>query len=108
MRVSTKTRELVVRRDHHACVCCGGRVRSGQVHHRTPRGMGGTKLAAANLPGNLILGCAHCHLTRWESDRDWAYRLGYLVHRGTDPLTVPVYWFHSWVLLDNTGGKRYI
>lgn len=54
--------------------------------------MGGVSRAGTfvNWPSNLIRLCDLMHRTI-ESDREWAYGLGYLVRRGEDPATVPVY-----------------
>jgi hypothetical protein len=54
--------------------------------------MGGVHGAGkhVNRPTNLLRLCTLCHRTV-ESQREWAYTMGYLVARPTDPATVPVY-----------------
>lgn len=81
------TRHTVTTRDLGACLLCG--TRAGlTVHHRIPRGRGGT-----NDPANLITLCGSgttgCH-GYLERERLTAYRGGYLLHTGTDPTTVPI------------------
>lgn len=86
---SAKLRALVEARDQ-ACVRCGRVVPRDEdsIHHRIPRGRGGE-----NTAENLLLLCGSgttgCH--GWvESNRAEAYRLGYLVQTGIDPLDMPV------------------
>lgn len=69
-------------------------VRPHSVHHRQPRGAGGTSRAGANSPANLLLLCGTgttgCH-GEVEAMRADAYeRLGFLVRHPTDPATVPI------------------
>lgn len=79
------------------------------VHHRTPRGMGGSKNPALSQPANLLLLCGSgvtgCH--GWtESNRTKATDRGLLVRRRHDPAEVPFadIYGQQW-LLDNQGGK---
>lgn len=60
----------------------GDRGIAWSVHHRRPRGSGGTSVPWINFPSNLILLCGSgttgCH--GWvESHRDEARALGFLV-----------------------------
>lgn len=74
----------------------GERGRDWSLHHRLPRGMGGTKTSSAIDADYLLVVCGSgttgCH--GWlESHRAEAYRLGYLLRHTTpptDPTTVPV------------------
>ncbi|URM87380.1 HNH endonuclease [Gordonia phage Banquo] len=71
-----------------------------QVHHRRPRGMGGTRDQAANALSNLFYVCYPCH--RWiEENRAEALEDGYLVSRLSPvaPADVPVLY---------RGTKRYM
>ena len=112
---SSKVFDLVWSRDRGSCVRCGcelvgARGLSWSVHHRRPRGSGGTSLKWVNLPGNLILLCGSgttgCH--GWiESHRAFARASGFLVRLNGDqlPTTVPVHHsVHGLVLLDDMGG----
>lgn len=107
-RLSAKLRAAVLDRDGHRCVRCGialDQAWTYSIHHRTPRGMGGSK--RANTMPNLITLCGSgvtlCH--GWiESHRDAARDLGYLVRRGHDPATTPVLIAgRGLVLLDDRG-----
>ena len=72
---------------------------NGQIHHRIPRGMGGSKAPYINRPPNLVLLCLQCH--SWaESYRASAMEAGWLVLRRVDPATVPIHSvLHGVVLL---------
>lgn len=79
-----------------------------EVHHRRPRGAGGSSRPDTNLPSNLVLLCGTsttgCH-GFCESERDAAREQGWLVRQGGDPAAVPV--LHAafgLVLLDAVGG----
>lgn len=101
-------RLVIVARAGGSCELCGIPVAfvddDGQVtplaaysiHHRQPRGMGGTSDPAANSATNLLLLCgtgtSGCH-GLVESQRALAVGHGWLVPRPTDPATVPVLLF---------------
>lgn len=65
------------------------------IHHRQPRGMGGSRQPDTNAASSLLLVCGTattpdgCHQLI-ESQRALAYTNGWLVRRPTDPATVPV------------------
>lgn len=91
-----RTRRLVQRRDAWKCARCGrdaGTHWSGDsIHHRRPRSHPWPGL---HQPANLLLLCGSgttgCH--GWvHAHPAPAYRLGYLVHMGKDPATIPVYY----------------
>ena len=80
--------EKVIARDLGACVRCGRHVAhlargiAWSIHHRRPRGAGGTVLAWVSAAANLIILCGSgttgCH--GWvESNRKDARAAGYLV-----------------------------
>jgi 5-methylcytosine-specific restriction enzyme A len=100
---SDKTRRLVYDRARELCERCGAYARGGAVHHRRPRGAGGTRRPETNLPANLMCLCEPCHLTI-ESRRDMARACGWLVRQTQDPKCVPVLTVHGWVFLDDEGG----
>lgn len=94
-------RALVIERDGHACRRCGRPLpagRGGSVHHRIPRGMGGTSWSGIHSPALLVLLCGDgttgCH--GWvESNRAAALRLGWLLSRHLfqiDPADIPLRW----------------
>jgi 5-methylcytosine-specific restriction protein A len=86
-----KTRLLVHERDQSACVRCGKSADPWdmQVHHRRPRGMGGSRDPETNSPANLVVVCPGCH--EWvESHRLEASSLGLLVPQREAPSKWPV------------------
>lgn len=108
MSFTRLTREIIYNRDKMRCFRCGNP--AAQIHHRRPRGMGGTRRRNTDLPSNGIVLCGvggtdGCH--GWvESNRSDAYTQGYLVRQGEEPATVPVlYWGQTYYLLDDNGGK---
>ena len=95
------TRHLVVARAQGCCERCHRYAMSGahSLHHRRPRGMGGTK--TPDTPANLVLLCGTgttgCH--GWvESHRAVAIAQGWLVPRRDprDPADVPVLIDEAW------------
>jgi 5-methylcytosine-specific restriction protein A len=104
---STRVRRLVAERADWRCEVCARPITGDHsVHHRLPRGMGGSRHAVINSPANLLLLCGSgttgCH--GWiESHRETAYALGLLVHRGHSPAEVPVHTIHGRVLLRQDG-----
>lgn len=105
----------VLMRDDNKCAKCGKQIsgergRDWSLHHRRPRGAGGTSLVWPNLPGNLILlhgsGVDGCH-GDVESYRDDAREKGFLValNGKRKSSAVPIlHAVHGWVLLDDHGG----
>lgn len=100
----TATRQVVIDRADFRCERCGKRLlnKGASIHHRIPRGAGGTKDPLINHPVNLALLCGTgttgCH--GWvESNRSEAYATGWLVHRWEDPSTV---------LITDLHGNRFI
>lgn len=112
-RPTSSTLRTVWARDLSRCFRCMVILHHGRggysVHHRKPRGMGGSKDPAINTAANLLLLCGSgvdgCH--GWvETNREQAIDLGYLISRLSDrpPDTVPVKrWGVEWVLLDADG-----
>lgn len=92
---SQAVRGLVLTRDAHACQWCGRHVYDGgfSIHHRRPRGMGGSRRRDANSPSNLVTLCGSgttgCH-GHVESHRDDARQRGFLVPLASDPLMHPI------------------
>jgi 5-methylcytosine-specific restriction protein A len=85
------TRLLVHERDQSACVRCGKSADPWdmQVHHRRPRGMGGSKDPETNSPANLIVVDPACH--SWiEEHRMEASSDGFLVPQRESPSKWPV------------------
>jgi 5-methylcytosine-specific restriction enzyme A len=96
------TRELVRRRANYGCERCG-LARGKQIHHRDPRGAGGSSRPEVNHASNLVLLCADCHL-HVESKRLEAVGEGFLIPDGLHPLNVPVRLFYGLHKLTDDGG----
>lgn len=104
-------RDEVIGRSQDHCERCG-RALYGQpysIHHRRPRGMGGTLRPEANLPSNLLVICGSattpgsCH--QWiESRRAEAYEDGLLLRQTDDPSQMPVLLERGWVRLTDDCG----
>lgn len=91
------TRHLLACRSGQRCECCGKPIRRGErssMHHRLPRGMGGSKLPGTHGLDRLLLvhgdGTSGCHWWLEEAVRGAAYDLGLLVPRGQDPAAWPL------------------
>ncbi len=106
MRIPAKSLTVVMARAGSECELCGDR--ATQTHHRRPKGSGGSSDPATNRPSNLLRLCGFgsvtgCHFAI-ESDRTYAYDMGWLVHRRFNPADVPVLLLRpGWVLLTDDG-----
>ncbi len=100
---SPALRQLIRRRAGDLCEVC--QQVGSQIHHRRPRGAGGSRRADTNTAPNLILLCLSCH-ARIESYRSWAYEHGLLLRQHCDPTIVPVKLCGGWVLLTPEGSYR--
>lgn len=89
----------VLERDQRCCVVCGMptngiRGYGWSIHHRQPRGMGGSKAPHINAASNLVVVCGHgtygCHgeIERHRADSE---RIGILVRRPWKPVERPVF-----------------
>lgn len=101
--------EAVLERAQYRCESCGVMVgeRRGvdySIHHRRPRGMGGTRWFGSNLPSNLLVLCGSgttgCH-GLVETSRFAALAKGYLIRGRQDPAAVKVQVGGSWIYLGN-------
>ena len=111
-KVSAETRASVITRSSGRCERCAeslGGVFGYSVHHRTPRGMGGSVKKEINESANLIVLCGSgttgCH--GWvESNRTEARKQGYLLYRIDEPDQVPFVSLDGVTrFIDNTGYK---
>jgi 5-methylcytosine-specific restriction protein A len=89
--------DVVRARNGGACLRCSLRP-GAQCHHRTPRGMGGTRDPHVNEPPNLTWICLACH-AEIESRRADAFRDGWLVRRGADPASQYLIDIHGRMLM---------
>lgn len=99
----TVVRQDVLARDASQCVRCARTNRGLDVHHRTPRGLGGTSdpLCAYGL-ANLITLCRDCHIAV-ESRRADALSAGWLLHHRCDPEEAQLLYRMRWQLLTHDG-----
>lgn len=95
---------LVKARANGRCERCAAWIATdAEVHHRIPRGMGGSRDPRINLPSNLLVLCPACHRSA-ESNRQESYENGWLVHRTAEPNATPVESkLHGYVLLGDDG-----
>lgn len=73
----------VMSRNGSYCLRCNTQA-GEQIHHRKPRGMGGTRDPKINDHTNLVFICQECH-QHIESHRTDSYREGWLVARNASP-----------------------
>ena len=76
-----------------------------QIHHRRPRGMGGSDDPLTNTSANGLHFCYGCH-DGAEKHRQTALDRGWLVPQGVDPASVPVRLFDGLYLLDAVGKRQ--
>ena len=96
-------RDQVIARASGYCERCGKLSFRYEIHHRRPRGMGGSKAADTNTAANALFVCADCH-REIEADRKAALKFGWLVRQGQEPAEVKVFRRGTWVQLNNEGG----
>lgn len=99
------TVDLVRQRDRDQCRRCHGN--GEQIHHRRPRGMGGTRDPLINATSNLVLLCSACHL-HVETHRTEAFNDGWLVsqHSSRLPSAIPLVVHGLPVWLDDNGNTH--
>jgi len=108
--VSKEVRAQVLSRASYKCERCGIPLSQGfyySLHHRTPRGMGGTKAERLNLPSNLVAICGSgttgCH-GFIESNRVMADDEGWLVSRYEESAEIPLFIYGvGWRYLTDEG-----
>lgn len=111
------TVELIRARDRDGCALCGftisgERGRAWSVHHRKPRGMGGTSDPAIGSPANGVLlhgsGTTMCH-GKVEANREGHTDIGFLIGRNSRHLPCDVaivHAVHGTVMLLDDGTVR--
>lgn len=90
--ITAKSRAIVAERSGGICEICQG-APATNIHHRQPRGMGGTR-RNIHTPAWLLHLCGSgttgCH-GRIEIQRAMAYRHGWLLRSHQRPSTVPAW-----------------
>jgi hypothetical protein len=102
VKFSEKTRHLIRCRAQNRCEICGVSCINGEIHHRRPRGMGGSKDPVCGSPANGILLHTACH-RKVESNREQALERGWLVRQSVNPETVPFRRYDIWMMLNSDG-----
>lgn len=83
-----KAKKIVAARDGGKCLKCLGE--ATDIHHRIPRGMGGTSDPERNYGlANLVSLCRECHAWAHDDPQE-AYRTGFLLHSWDDPAKFPL------------------
>lgn len=102
---SRETKALIERRSGGRCERCGATldVAGGTVHHRRPRGSGGSREAALAVASNGLRLCGRCH-DHVERHRKAAYVFGWLVRDRSVPSERPVRLWDGWAYLQDDGG----
>lgn len=102
-------RRLVRERDGDRCTMCGARLWNEyrSVHHRAPKGMGGSALLES--PANLVTLCGTgntggCH-GKAHSNPQWARNHGWIVSRSLNPAEIPVDCHDGWHYLSDDGSR---
>lgn len=99
---SPQVRRTIMDRSDQWCEVCG--IEYGhQIHHRRPRGSGGSRRESTNQPANGLHVCNGCH-GRIEHRRTEAYEYGWLVRQTEEPRDIPVLYRGTLVILDDLGG----
>lgn len=103
MKFTESVRELIKLRAAGRCEICGSRVLGGHIHHRQPRGMGGSrKDESKGSAANGLYIHPGCHVTV-EMSRSRALDQGWLMKQGQEPTEVPVRLWDGWWLLADDG-----
>lgn len=98
-------RDMIVRRSQGVCERCGA-APAVQIHHRRPRGMGGSSAADTNVASNGLAVCVACH-REIEANRADSLKYGWLIRQGQNPAEIGVLRMGEWVLLrDDEGFER--
>jgi hypothetical protein len=99
----SEAHNIVKLRDAGICAACGLPIfGNGHIHHRQPRGMGGSG-NRRDTPANMIHVHETCHRTI-ESHRESAVDRGWIVLRGHNPAETPIlYRLVGPVLLNEDG-----
>lgn len=95
---SDRVRRIIEQRSLGRCEVCGLNRSGMQIHHRRPRGMGGTVDGWVGDSPNGLMICQGCH-RMVEDRRHWAYTKGLLVRHGWHSVDVPVMLASGWSLL---------
>ena len=102
MKFTEKTRNTIKERAGNRCEMCGIRCDNGQIHHRQPRGMGGSRESESRAAANGLYLHERCHFNI-ERNRSDAYGNGWLVHKWEVSEEKPVLMWDGWKVLAADG-----
>jgi 5-methylcytosine-specific restriction enzyme A len=102
MKFTEKTRNIIKERAGERCEMCGVRCEAGQIHHRQPRGMGGSKERESRSAANGLYLHERCHF-KIERNRSDGYQKGWLVHKWETSEDKPVLMWDGWKILGADG-----
>ena len=105
MKFTEEVRNQIKARSKERCEVCTAYAFHPQIHHRKPRGMGGSKDPVVGSAANGIWVHPACH-SKIESQRSWAFDHGYLVRQSEDPRYIPIKIGGLWYLLDDQGERK--
>lgn len=105
MKFTETVRNQIKERSKQRCEVCTAYAFHAQIHHRKPRGMGGSKDPVSGSAANGLWVHPACH-SKIESQRSWAFDRGYLVKQSDDPRTAPIKINGLWWLLDEEGNRK--
>lgn len=100
---SPAVRALITARSSGKCEICGLHA-ADEIHHRRPRGMGGSKRPDTNTASAGVHLCRDCHRLV-ELHRSVAFTCGWLVSQYAEPSAVLFMYRGDLVKLDDDGGK---
>ena len=103
MKFPNNIKELVAERAGWSCEVCGKPVTSPQIHHRRPRGMGGTRRKDSASPANALFLDMECH-TWIESNRYTSLTQGFLISQSAVPSGEKFRHHEGWKYLTDAGG----
>lgn len=111
LQIPRTVRELVLHRDGHCCARCGRSTLNypSSLHHRRPRGMGGSRDERINDPRNIVRVCGSgvsgCH-GEIEGNRSAAKDTGWLIP-SLAHLDTPLITIHGTrIVLSADGGRE--
>lgn len=102
MKFTDEVRNQIKARAKDRCEICGSLALYHQIHHRRPRGMGGSKDPVVGTAANGLWVHPHCH-EKIESQRKLAKTNGWLVSQSDDPSKIPLKKYNGWVMLHDDG-----
>ncbi len=105
MKFTETVRNQIKERSKQRCEVCTAYAFNAQIHHRKPRGMGGSKDPVVGSAANGLWVHPGCH-SKIESERSWAFDHGYLVRQSEDPRYIPIKIGGLWYLLGDQGGRK--